>query len=424
MADIYTTTAAIADSSSDDTSTIVSYSYLSDVVNYKDINEHMPGGLFGINGKLPGNVLWDATNTPKMEPIVAQGNTGISAMLNGEILTYLQYGFNDIMSLVNGGKLDLMFDDDMLNTIMYNITIEVITPDGGIITLFDNDVTIDKDHDGGHTTATGFTSSNESMSLDDIASATSMSYSTTENIVGMLGRLSGIPLGSSIAVALYDYATGEEVRAEQVIANGLLSTVQNTMTKVTTQAIANMAEITSTTGAIALTLAVGVLVNEAMEVALGLDNHFGLGGDIMTLGTGEIKYNDAGEAQYESVYTIETALKTSVVGQLLHDYDIIDYSEAEQDRMNELAGYTSDDMQAAMDQSAVSAEVDNPEWSAIDFANSTGDGGSTLGGFTDVNGTSVSVDISTATALDNALFGGVSGTDDWGDNSDSGTWGG
>lgn len=281
-----------------------------DTPRYKDRNQHLAGGLFGIQGALAGSTMYSPTRMPDM--VLGKQKVDKNArLLNGGILSYLEYGYGKTMSQVMGGEeLDLFYDTTQVVTSTVSMTIEFTDKAGTIIHTVTTDIN-SPSSDGGLNGEGG-------VSLGISSSAASMSELSgiLENKFNALQDLRNIDVGFDLSstvgvidtfntlnmvVSLYDIATNETQRFESKVASGLVGSVLGAATSTISNAVISMMGLTGLSTAqmvsvgYSVPVLIGTLLVEAFEYATGMDNHFGFGGQYIGINsiTGGVGYTQA-----------------------------------------------------------------------------------------------------------------------------------
>lgn len=156
-------------------------------------------------------------------------------------------------------------------------------------------------HDGNaYNGGFGGVASGIGVSLDAVAREMTKD-SLLEDAFGQLGARVAGPLGRALAESLYDGITTGDWSAQNFGANLVETTTKGLVGQAVNRATAGLVGamgVKSPAAATVLGMVVGAFVTEALEVALGLDNHFGFGGQFV--GT-----NVNGERVYTKAKTLE-----------------------------------------------------------------------------------------------------------------------
>lgn len=248
------------------------------IPNMKDKNQHLAGGVFGSNGTMPGGPLWSPTNTSKLNVGQPETNNNTN-LLNGNILSYLGYGFGDIMYLVNGGKLDLMFNTTVRSTSVIKMTVELTTANG-TVNRIDKDFTVTEGEGNLQDMTVGF--GDGRFSLQELSDIASFELNVEQEFAALLGQLAmGNMAGALIGISLYDYATGSEISTSKAVGKFAIGQVVGMLSRGATTMAINSFGMTSFGAILGLGYAITSLIGEAFEVAVGLDMSFGPGGQFL-----------------------------------------------------------------------------------------------------------------------------------------------
>jgi len=260
-----------------------------DLPDKKDRYQWLAGGTLR-NETLAGGYLWSPVDVPSFENNATVGKT--ANLLNGNMLEYLGYGFGKTLGILGGGILDLMFDDDVRETIILSINIEFKNErTGQVLVTKSFDFNSDSNGDSDRTFDSDlFNNANaKDMSLDEIAAT----WNSRSNLRSLL---QANPL--LLTLEIINLATQSKATIETRLAGALLGTVTATIKQAISQAVVKSLGITAMTPAVFVGLQIfNMVFNELIEMVLGLDNHFGFGGDY--IGT------KGGMAQFEEAYSAE-----------------------------------------------------------------------------------------------------------------------
>jgi hypothetical protein len=261
---------------------------LVDVPSVKDRNENLAGGYFGLFAGLAGSPLYSSTAMPNMR-IGKPFADKTAFMLDGSMLTFLDWGFGEIMNMMQAGQLDLLFDEDIPETRVIRITVEVTDRFGNIRTIY-RDINLSD----GDSSSTSISVNGQTASLSELNDTMNSRMDAAEQTVAGIAAFSGLgPIGSVISVAAYDIATGQAVRAGQLIGRTAINQAINVFSSQITRGITNSFNITSITQTMAIGFVVTEVLTEAFEVLTGLDNNFGFGGEL-------VGFDDQGNGLYSA----------------------------------------------------------------------------------------------------------------------------
>lgn len=289
-----------------------------------------------------GGDLWSPTgssNTEILKPDVSKE----ALLMNGNILSYLDAPRNKIQGKMEGKELGTIYEDSTVNVNVISVTVDVTSPLGSVIT---------KDGEF-HVNELGAIAE---ASLDNptLQSTISMLGDTNmtgpEIAAGLLGSmLTSAPIGSVLGVSLYNALNGRTERISQVIGQYAVNQTLGMITKGISTMATNVLGTVSPLGLLSVTMAVSALVTEAFEVMVGLDNHFGFGGQFLG------SYDDKGNAQYGREKSFKQGLRDLMPDTFLEltNEDILSNWEE--------AGFTGSEVEAAMNQADLSDYADNPQ---------------------------------------------------------------
>ena len=189
-------------------------------------------------------------------------------LINGNILSYLGWGLGAIREVQRAGVLDLLFDYDIKSTSVIRVTVEVTSDLTGNV-LYSSSSESDNE-------TSDFLSDSDvidsQMSLMEIAAA----YSQRSDIRNFLSM---DPL--SLTLSIYDAFTDEGVTVESKMSGMAIGTFEAMLSSTINEALSSIATTTNLLEALSLGMIAGAIAGELMEMALGLDNHFGPGGQLV-----------------------------------------------------------------------------------------------------------------------------------------------
>ena len=250
-----------------------------DFDNGKDKNQWQAGGNLR-NSTYSGGYSWSPTSVPSFDNKRHTGDKN-AALLGGNILSYLGYGFGDIMALVNGGELDLNFKDSAKEVFVFSITLQLINPEGIEVAKKEFDYDFESDSSlgigsggGGYSGIGGKVDVTEMNNMDTLAEM-------------MQNRVDVTSLNPvSVVISVINAVTGDKTTVEGVLGGMLIGTVQSGIQQAMTKAVASAVGVTSLNVVTALTLGVvSMVLNELFEMAIGVDRSFGFGGEYDRLGS-------------------------------------------------------------------------------------------------------------------------------------------
>lgn len=276
-----------------------------DAINYKDKNNWYAGGDL-VNATMAGGDLWN----PTANALITNNRekTDKNAMLlAGNILPYLGYGFGTLLNTIDSfSQFQTFLESNNKTTLVLRIDITVTTDNGQIIYSSSGS---ENEYGGDDSYGNNFQDDSKNIgTLKDLAGA-------WENRVDILGLISANPL--TIAKTIYNVVTGESVTVKNRLSGALVGTVYSTFQSLAMQGIAKLAGITALTPAVMVGFGIlGAIFGELVEMALGLDNHFGFGGELTGFdsfsgyhGLGRIEgVNTSMHTQYSAPKTVSTGL--------------------------------------------------------------------------------------------------------------------
>lgn len=232
--------------------------------NPNDPSEWLAGGELR-NESYPGGEYFSTLKMPSFNN--KKASLDFSNVLTlGLFTSYLLPSLTNINNIVNQFDLLNLYSLEVNETrvIQYTITI-TDTSTQNVLDTSSNDIDISD-----YTNALTNTST---LSLEDLNAINENSF----NIVSMISN----PNPISITVSIVDLAYGKDMTFEQIIGAGLFGTVKSTMTSFVTNAVTQTLGLNNITQLLAAQTITGLIVGEFLEMALGLDNHFGFGGDFV-----------------------------------------------------------------------------------------------------------------------------------------------
>jgi hypothetical protein len=328
--------------------------------NPKDNFEWLAGGTF-YNEKQPGGYIWSPTNPLSADEKPKQ-DLGF-VLKTGAIHPYLNEGWTEIQNTLKGfGFLDILGEPTSKN--VYEVTVTVTQKDGSI---WEETKYINSDSDS-DSSINGFSHTQNNMGVDAIASILTASgmdlmslnamgvieFLVTNTINGNMFKSGKIQIGEMIGASLYN-------------------TVKNTLAQKLTMGLVKAFGISNVYAAGILSIGVGSLVSEFMEVyVLGIDNHFGFGGDVMHDALGNVKKSDGGNTEFEMKSSLSQKLRSGAIEAFGFDFvsNFTDITDKDRYRAWEKNGFNITDMQNAMEQADSSNDnnwdIDN-DFTDLDF---------------------------------------------------------
>jgi len=238
-----------------------------DLPNKKDRQEAiaLAGNVLG-NETWTGD-LWSPTSMGTL-PTTKLNVDNNANLLNGNLLTYLGAGIGSMMAFMQGGVLNLAFDDDIRETIILTIRLEMIDVKSGT-TISSRKI----DYNSGD-------SSSELAPSKDMnplsLQATLDAWESRSDIRTVLARN---PIALSLSI--FNHVTQDRVSVETRLAGAVIGTVKGVFSELVSKSIAQAIGFAPTgiVPALAFASIVGSILTELTEMALGLDTHFGFGGE-------------------------------------------------------------------------------------------------------------------------------------------------
>jgi len=316
--------------------------------NPKDEHQWLAGNTF-YNEKNAGGMIWSATNP--LAPDERPDSKDLGLIINrGSYHSYLNEGFTEIQSTLKGfGFLDLFGDYTSIESI-YKVEIKVTSSTDGS-TLLDETKFIKGD--------------GELDSLSEITNS-NMGVDTIANILATPGMdlmsLNAMAVAQFTVTNLMDGKLFEsgQFQLGNMLASSLYKTAMNLATQKITTGLVSALGIKSIYAAGILSGVIGVVLTEFVEIGLGLDNHFGFGGEIIGYDTEgnpvygrEVGFFEGLTDMFNSVID-SSYMSIKELEQANFEYEQMMY---ESDLLN-LMGYTQD-------------EIDNMSINTIDFIGPT-----------------------------------------------------
>lgn len=233
----------------------------STVINPRDLSNYYGGGEVR-NEMGVGGMYYSSTVIPELNKTSSIAEDVY--MNNGEFLTLLGSGLVSISGIIDSyANLGDSINDSVNNIDVIKVTVTATSSDGTVIYYNENEHSFNDDVSS---------TLEQSGSLRDLAKAW-----------GMKTDLTSLTSPLSIAMKMVNMTTQKEVTVESVIGGAVLGTVQSQLNNLAISAVAKAIGITSATAPVMVgALALNMVLNELEEMALGLDSHFGFGGDLQS----------------------------------------------------------------------------------------------------------------------------------------------
>jgi len=242
-----------------------------DIPNFKDENQWRPGGYLQ-NEKLAGGYLFNPTYTPSVEEKPKLDEP--FQMNNGSLHGFLNVGFTSIQNDLHGFDfLDLFRDYTDTKTIMYKVT---VTTDNGTkedyITITDN--------------GEGKGPSDGSIDYGLNAQYTEMRPSELAGMFNTTGinLFSQDLMSSVVSISIENLMSGElwsspNLTVKNFIGASVIKTINTMFSQQITMGISKTLGLKSIYAMGAISIGIGMLIGEFMEMATGYDKAFGYGGE-------------------------------------------------------------------------------------------------------------------------------------------------
>jgi len=239
--------------------------------NPKDRFQWYAGGNLR-NETLAGGSMFDVGATPAVYNKPRDMGFA-STILSGNTLNMLNSGYGAVLGAMNATPfMDILTDYTLRQTAILLMHIE-IRDSGGVVISSKTDVLWssegDRNGDASNNTGTYGTA------------AGTPDYGMLSKAMNAQTDLTSLTNPVSIAGFAFDLATGKLESFEVAAVGGLIGTVNSTFTNVATRAAAQALGLTNMAAVGALGYTIGALVGELMEMAMGLDNSFGFGGEFV-----------------------------------------------------------------------------------------------------------------------------------------------
>lgn len=275
-----------------------------EIPNAKDKAQWLAGGTLR-NETYAGGVNFSPINIPNFSN-EKSGIDTVTAMLNGNF-EFLNGGFNQVKSLLHGGMLDLMRNDRDSEVVVMKFEYDVTITDTTTGLLINSSFgTSEGSFNGGEL---GISSPNGVFSLADI-------QEMYKNQIDLNNLMFQSPV--MIGLTMLDLMTQKSFSFEKTVGSTLIGTTIGTFRSAVTESIAKSLGVVGVQGMV-LGQIIGVAFGELAELALGLDNHFGFGGELQ-----DNKYGKDSIDGFEEGYNLEQSLGyiSKATGFLEYNYDV------------------------------------------------------------------------------------------------------
>ena len=266
----------------------------------KEKDNWLAGGTI-INEMYSGGSTWSPTTVSLIANKQIKNDKN-SLLMSGNILSYLQYGLGDLLKTIdNFSQFQTFLEHDNRSVSVYKIEINVSTIDGTLVySKMSDDMSFGE---GSYSEHNNNPSNTQGGTLDDLSKA----WNSRSDIRGLL---TANPL--TIGLTIYDVLTNDKVTVEDRISGAILGTVYNTFSNLAMKGIAQMANITAMTPQVMVGFGIlGAIFGELVEMVLGLDISFGLGGEYNSGATkafGQDAFSQSGISEFAGGMSLSLGL--------------------------------------------------------------------------------------------------------------------
>ncbi len=304
------------------------------VGNSYDQNQWLAGGDFR-DATYPGGHLFGIEKEPQVLFKRANSIAKDAMMNNGQFDLLLNKGFTFVKNLSESTVLHLINDFDIRESFVIGYKISINNGADEAV-LKSGTYYMDRSING----ASGSGLSNLSKSTDYQATTQEVQAVFNSRMNLMTNKIDlAIELSSAIANGKLSINN-----LSNTVAGAVVGTVQVGFQSAITQEVTSAFGITSVAKATIVGMVVGSLINEAFEVAAGLDNHFGPGGEL-------VGFDDQGRAKYAPAISVSKFLQNKIAT----IFNIASFGDTFSDFQ-----YSANDVSAAEIQSTNSQQADNP----------------------------------------------------------------
>jgi len=279
-----------------------------DIPNAQDKTQWYAGGLLR-NESFAGGIGFSPTSVPAFQN-KAKGNDFASNMISGTF-DFLNPAWSSIVALNNIGYFNLLHDNDKRTTSVYRVNIAIIGYDEAGNAFV-----------GGEGEGEIYTSSNSDKDYTNNNTNISSVDKVVSNNWNMFTTIEAITAGNkiSLAISAIDMLTNEkfaEMSTGEILSAGVYGAVRSLFSSALSGAL-GLGMIGS--------LVIGAVFDELVELSLGIDNSFGIGGQMTYSPTGTKMFGEA-----EGFLGIETGFKSlenmfanSFIGGLFYnDFEVV-----------------------------------------------------------------------------------------------------
>ena len=308
-----------------------------EIPNFKNENNWLPGTTL-YNAKNSGGILYSPTSigAPDDKPENDEG----FVFTKGNIPAYLNESHTELKADLKEFDINNLLNETQ-SQMIYEAKVTITLGSGETVTRTQTIM----EHNIG-------SMSNMMSSVDSYQQAAVQSIQSVMSSPSV-DFMSANFKQAAIAFAITSVMDGKEFSFDKTsignfIGSSLVSTVENMVSSQVTQAVAQTFGITNFTAMGILGFAVSSLVSEAMEVAMGLDNSFGFGGDLKG-------FDDQGRAQYAQAFGFQQGLIDTL-------QEIATFGFADTLTYNSIgANYSVETIASASFQNDFSNFADNPQ---------------------------------------------------------------
>lgn len=278
-----------------------------EIPNSKDNNQWIAGGYLR-NDTYAGGGAFSPTSIPAVKLEKSYFDQS-SAMLNGNF-EFLNVGFGIVQSMLYGGMLDLMMDlkqsETIVRTVSYTIAI-TDTVTGEVLAYRVGESSFGGD---GGNSFSDYSTPTESFDALETKAMWDAKFDVPQTMFEN-------PV--SLAFTAYDLFSAKEFSFSQNIGRGLLGTTFAVFSNAITTQMAGALGITGIAPSLAFATFAKSVLGELAEMALGIDNSFGFGGELQ-----ENTYGKNGTLGFEEGYNLDQSLGhiSKATGLLEYNYDV------------------------------------------------------------------------------------------------------
>lgn len=261
------------------------FQYSNKLINPTDASNYLAGGYMR-NESIAGGAFYSPTAINKLNEASSLDKN--FKLIDGNILSYLNYGFGDIKKqMISYENIGNTLNSEIKTTEVISVRFQLTSVNSNI-SLYDNTIEVNLD-DGENVTPDQIDSYNNfssSMSSGNISGATNNTSildvaDAWDNQLDLTQLANMGPI--DMAVYAYNVYTDESTTLQTRLEGAVIGTVKNQLTNAIVGTVAKIIGITQVTvGVIIGAKILGAVINEFFEMAIGLDNQFGFGGSFNT----------------------------------------------------------------------------------------------------------------------------------------------